>query len=367
MFYRDTWCEIDLDALRENIALLQNSSQKELFAVVKANGYGMGDSQIISLAETCGVKTFCVASLDEAISLRKQGITSDILVLGTSRLENLFMALKYNIILTIPSVKLAEGVIKYNIKGLRFHIKIDSGMHRLGVQTKEEVLQILHLLSETSKIEGIFSHYANSDEEDQIVSNRQFQYFKSIVENIPFEFKWVHMSNSDASLNYKETFTNAVRCGIALFGISSVKSNLSRVVSLYTRIVHIQHLPKGSPVSYSGKYITKDDEWIATLPIGYADGFLRCNQSGKVYLDNEYGIIAGKICMDQMMISVNKYYPEGTIVELFGAHIPIQEVSSRCNTIPHEVLTSLSNRVVRVYLKNKETVEIVNGLIDNNL
>ena len=365
MFYRDTWCEINLDALKKNIGILKDCCQKELFAVVKANAYGVGDYQVVRAAEKCGVTIFAVSTLDEALALRKKGVTADILVLGVSRLENLLVAVNHNIILTVPSVKWAEGVIKRNIKGLRLHIKVDTGMHRLGVTSKEDVERILALLGETSSIEGIFSHFANSDEKDHVVSNRQYNMFKEVVSNTTYDFKWVHMSNSDATIDYKEDFTNAVRCGIALFGASVMDAGLLPVLELYTKITHVQQLPEKSPVSYSGKYTTRENEWIATLPVGYADGFMRLNENGRVYIANEYATISGRVCMDQLMIHMESGHPEGTVVELIGPHISVFEVAKRCQTIPHEIISSLGDRVVRVYLEDQQVKEIVNKVLDD--
>ena len=365
MFYRDTWCEIDLDALKKNIEILKACCKKELFAVVKANAYGVGDYQVVKTAEKCGVTIFAVSTLDEAIALRKKGITADILVLGVSRLDNLVVAVNHDIILTVPSVKWAEGVVKRNIKGLRLHIKVDTGMHRLGVISKEEVERILDLLTETNSIEGIFSHFANSDEKDHVVSDCQYHMFKDIVSGVAYDFRWVHMSNSDATIDYKEDFTNAVRCGIALFGASVMEANLIPVVSLYTKITHVQQLPEKSAVSYSGKYTTQGNEWIATLPIGYADGFMRLNENGRVYINDEYATIVGRVCMDQLMIHMENEYPIGTVVELIGTHVPVQEVAQRCQTIPHEILSGLGDRVVRIYLEDQQVKEIVNKVLDD--
>lgn len=367
MFYRDTWCEIDLDAFRANVKLVQKISGKELFAVVKANGYGLGDFQLVRAAEKCGVRTFAVSSLDEAIALRLQGITSEILVLGVSRCENVLAALKHDIILSVPSLKWAKGVAEQQVEGLRFHIKVDTGMHRLGVKSSAEVVEILQLLGKKQRIEGIFSHYANADEKDHQVNDRQFAKFRQIVEEVDYPFKWIHISNSEATLGYQEDFSNAVRCGIALLGVSAYQSELKPVASVYAKIVHTQTLEAGSPLSYSGVYTTGAREYIATLPIGYADGFMRCNEGGRVYLAEEYGFIVGRICMDQLLIRMDSHHPETTVVELLGNHISINEVAERCKTIPYEILTALSDRVVRVYREEHRIVHITNDIIDKNL
>lgn len=364
MFYRDTWAEIRLDALRDNVKELIKLSDKKLFAVIKANGYGAGDYQVAKTAVEAGASYLAVSSLDEALSLRMKGIVADILVLGYTRPENVLVAKKHHITLTAPSIDWVYKVIEQNITDLKIHLKIDTGMNRLGFTKLEEVEEAISLLKENYLLEGIYTHYANSDDADGKMNDYQYHKFSSILKQLNYSFKWIHCSNSDATVHYREEDCNAVRCGIALLGISTFKANLKQVVSLYTKVVHIKEVEQDQPVSYGGNYRTKGKEWIATVPIGYADGWLRANEGGIVYIEQEQAQFVGRICMDQAMLRVPNYYPVGTVVELIGSQITVQEVAKRLNTIPYEILTLINDRIVRVYYDGEHVVDITNPRLD---
>ncbi len=360
MFYRDTWAEIRLDHIYDNVIYLKKKTNKAIFAVVKANGYGIGDEWVAKEALLAGAQYLAVSSLDEALALRNKNITASILVLGYTNPIYAHIAIEKKIALTVTSLEWAKQVYDLKLTGLVLHIKVDTGMNRLGMNTIEDVNNCLSLLK-GNQIEGIYSHYARSDEKECEFSHTQMERFKSIVMRVKHNFKWIHISNSDASIAYEDDFCNAVRCGIALLGHSHYPNDLKPVLSLYTKIVHVKEVEKESPVSYGGTYVTKDTEWIATVPIGYADGWLRSHQNTIAYINDTPIEFVGRICMDQAMLKLDQYYPVGTTVELIGKHSLIENVAKQVDTIVYEILCSLNKRIAKIYYRNEEEVAVVNS------
>ncbi len=351
--YRDAWIKVDLDAFKDNIRTDIKKTNKKIIAVIKADAYACGAKKIYSSALEAGVSLFGVSSLEEAVALRNYGCTTDILILGYVGLEYLDLVRKYDLTLTTISLDWVKELIKHQPENIKIQIKIDTGMNRIGIKSKEDLLKALSLLKENRvQLEGIFTHYACSDDQENQMTLNQFNIFKDMVNSCDTHFKWIHSSNSDASLSLNETFSNAVRIGISMLGINTYDKCLKNVLSLYCRIVNVKKVNRGESVSYGATYTTAQDEIIATVPIGYADGWLRRNQGRKVFVNNEYALIVGRICMDQLMIRLNRYAPTGTIVELFGEHIPIEDVAKENDTIPYEIITSLSDRLTRVYFEN---------------
>ncbi len=360
--FRSSWIEINLDALRHNLQVVKKRTDKEIICVIKANGYGSGDYPIIKTALQEGIKTFAVSSLDEAIVLRNEGIEQNILILGYVHPKHISLCAQYKLIATIVSLDWLEKVIKQNPIGLDVHLKIDTGMNRIGVKSIEEAKSALDLCLENNiHLEGIYTHFACSDIEDQKMTKKQFTQFKSIVENLNYSFKYIHTSNSDAIFSFEDNLSNAVRLGVSMFGISTYSTELKPVFSLYSSLSCIKIVPKGESVSYGASYTTLKDEIIGTLPIGYADGWWRKNQGRHVWIDGELVPLVGRICMDQCMIQLSSKKPIDTPVELFGNHIPIEQVAKELDTIPYEILTSLSERLTRIYIRNCHPVAEFNA------
>ncbi|GAA0721640.1 alanine racemase [Clostridium malenominatum] len=357
MFYRDTWAEINLDRIKENILLIKKTVNKDFFAVIKANGYGCGDSYLANIAVDAGAAYLAVSSLDEALSLRNKGIEQNILVLQYISPKSLQIAKRNNITATASSLEWVQQAIKEGISGLKVHLKFDSGMNRIGFTNLHDLqLGLKTLLNNSVNVEGIYTHFACADSYDNIMCKSQLDKFKEALSFLNHKFIWIHCSNSDASFHFHENISNAVRCGIAMLGISSYQTNLQPALSLYSKIVNIKKIHKGETVGYGATYIAKADEWIATLPIGYADGWLRAHQGKHCVIDNTECQFIGRICMDQSMIRVPKYYPLGTIVELMGSNMPITRIAKELNTIPYEVMTLLSYRIAKVYIYQNEQI-----------
>lgn len=368
MFYRQAWLDINLDYLADNINYLTSlHPDKKLMAVIKANGYGAGDYHVATVAISQHVDYLAVSSLDEALCLRYRGIQTPILSLGYILPEHLLTAQKHNVTISVDSLEHAYSIKKSKVTGLILHIKIDTGMNRLGFKKVSEVQQAIDLLKEENHIEGIYTHYVDSGIADNPFTDQQYQLFENILKETDYTFEYIHADNSDAILSRKDPLTNMMRAGIAMLGISSYESELKPVVSLYTRTTLCKKVKKDETVSYSATYRTTEDEWIATLPIGYADGFIRHNQGRNVYIEEEYAPLVGRICMDQCMIHVSKEYPVNTLVEIFGSHISLVDMAKELDTIPYEILTGMSERLARVYRQNNEILAIENHRLDSLL
>lgn len=366
--YRESWVEINLDALKKNFEYILQKSKKELICVIKANGYGSGDQYIIQTAIESGIRFFAVSSLDEAIVLRNEGCREKILILGYVDPKDIDLCIEYNISTTVVSLDWLKEVIKKDVRGLIVHIKVDTGMNRIGLKKTEECKEALSLCLQNQILpEGIFTHFACSDDPSQTLTLKQYNRFIEQVKSLDYNFDYIHCDNSDALLSLDEDFTNYGRLGISMYGISAHDKTLHPVFSLYSAISCIKEVDEGEIISYGATYTTTSKEIIATLPIGYADGWLRKNQGRSVYIEGELAPIVGRVCMDQCMIHTTKFYPVGTKVELFGQHIPVQEVAQDLETIPYEILTNLSERLTRVYIKNNKTIAVSNARLERSL
>ncbi len=355
--YRESWIEINLDALKNNLEVVKKHSQKEIICVIKANGYGTGDYPIVQTALKEGITFFAVSSLDEALILRKQGLQERIIILGFVDSIHVPLCIEKNFILTLTSKKWLEESLQYDLSGLKLHFNIDTGMNRIGIKSADEAQQCLELCLQNNIVpEGIFTHFACSDQKDQEMTQYQFNKFEEILNHLNFSFRYIHTSNSDAIFSFEDHLSNAVRLGISMFGISSYRKDLKPVVSLFSKLSFIKTVKKEESISYGATYHAQHDEIIGTLPIGYADGWIRKNQNRKVWIENKLVPIVGRICMDQCMILLPKPYPLHTPVELFGNHISIEDVAKELDTIPYEILTLLSDRLTRIYFSNKKVV-----------
>ncbi|WP_302118590.1 alanine racemase [uncultured Limosilactobacillus sp.] len=369
---RDTSLIVDLDALRHNIqeqkkALPANS---RILAVVKANAYGNGLVPVAQAAMTSGASGLCVAILDEALDLRDNGIEALTLVLGITPVENALIAAQAGVSLTVGSLDWLEqyhqlAQVAKPQKPLKVHLGIDSGMGRIGFTTVDSFKRAVKLLeSPEFEFEGMFTHFATADSPDDTYFKRQVQHWQEFVASLDELPPYVHMANSATGLWHQDTITaNTVRMGISMYGQNpsgrdlKLTFNLQPVSSLVSSISFVKQLKAGQSVSYGATYTAKQDEWLATLPIGYADGYPRCMTGYKVLVDGQFCDIAGRVCMDQMMVRLPKYYPIGTPVVLMGKsgdkEITATDLADQAGTINYEILTNISNRVHRVYRQSK--------------
>ncbi|MEC0555630.1 alanine racemase [Bacillus haynesii] len=380
-FYRKTWAEIDLTALKENVRNMKRhiGEHVHLMAVVKANAYGHGDAQVAKAALAEGASILAVALLDEALSLRAQGIEEPILVLGAVPPEYASIAAEKRIIVTGYSVGWLKDVLGFlgeTEAPLEYHLKIDTGMGRLGCKTEEEIKEMMEMTESSDKLNctGVFTHFATADEKDTDYFDMQLDRFKALISPLPLDRLMVHSSNSAAGLRFREQLFNAVRFGIGMYGLApsteikdELPFRLREVFSLHTELTHVKKIKKGESVSYGATYTAKRDEWIGTVPVGYADGWLRCLAGTEVLIDGKRQKIAGRICMDQFMISLAEEYPVGTKVTLIGKQkdewISVDEIAQNLQTINYEITCMISSRVPRMFLENGSIMEIRNPIL----
>ncbi|MGE7219453.1 alanine racemase [Priestia koreensis] len=381
-FYRETWAEINLDNIFCNVSTIKETlpPTKQLIAVVKANAYGHGDVQVARTALEAGASMLAVATLDEAISLRKRDIKAPIIILGAVSPQFVYLAIKYNIILTVYSsewLRTAQKVVP-GTEAVQFHLKLDTGMGRLGLRTEEEIEEFFTILQETSrfKLSGVFTHFATADELDQGYYEQQYHCFQKLIRYIKEKGivpGLVHCANSASLLRFPNDEFDAVRLGISMYGLtpstemkSLIPVQLKPAYSLHTKIVHVKKVEKGTSVSYGATYTSEQEEWIATLPIGYADGWMRRMQNFYVLVDGQKSPIVGRVCMDQCMIKIPYELPIGTQVTLIGKQgeeeITMEQVADHSNTINYEIPCVITNRMPKVFIQNGKQVEVYNGL-----
>ncbi|MFF2448771.1 alanine racemase [Neobacillus sp. NPDC058068] len=381
-FYRDTWAEVDLDCIAENVISVRKHlpRQVNIIAVVKANAYGHGDAQVAKTALEAGANYLAVAFMDEAIALRNKGIKAPILVLGATRPEDVHVAAKFAITLTVFQKEWLEEALNH-IKmdeRISLHIKVDTGMGRLGVRTPVELREIEQIIvkNERFHLEGIYTHFATADELDMTYFQQQLSVFEKMISILAERPKLVHSSNSAAAIRFPGAYFNAVRIGIAMYGLTpsiemekEIPFSLKEAFSLRSRLVHVKKLEKGEKVSYGATYESAGEEWIGTIPIGYADGWIRKLSGQDVLVDGKRSPIVGRICMDQCMIRLPYYVPVGTTVTLIGGQknqfLSVNEIAAKLETINYEVPCIIANRIPRLYKRGGQIVDLKNALLNN--
>ena len=328
-FYRHTWAEIQLDAIEENLKAIRKvlPPSTSIMAVVKANGYGHGALETAEVALETGAELLGVALPDEALYLRKNGIRAPILVLGHCPPEYAPIAAKHSISLTVYQKDWLLQAKKVLSKPVAIHIKVDTGMGRIGVQTEEELFELLTELnlSDSFIFEGIFTHFAKADSKDTEYYQTQLERFLRTLEVVKEKPRWIHASNSAASLLHETGQFNLARIGIAMYGLTPspeiadiLPVKLQGALSLHSTLIHVKKVPKGAKISYGCTYEAEEEEWIGTIPIGYADGWIRALQGQEVLVNGRRAPIVGRICMDQCMVKLPGKMPIGTKVTLIG-------------------------------------------------
>ncbi len=259
------------------------------------------------------------------------------------------------------------------------HLKIDTGMGRLGVRTKEELHETMKIIASHSGfvLDGVFTHFATADELNSSYFEEQYTFFEEmvrIVKEYNFTPPMIHCANSAALLRRPKDIFNGVRLGISMYGLSPSEElkevlpiPLKQAFSLHSRIVHVKKVKKGSHISYGATYEAKEDEWIATIPVGYADGWIRKLSNFEVLVDGVKVPIVGRICMDQLMIKLPKMYKMGTKVTFIGkqkgAEITIDEVAKHLETINYEIPCMVAARVPRVYTRDSQHIDVNNYIL----
>lgn len=352
--YRNTYVQIDLQNIKENVQKIikKYSNYKYYFGVVKADCYGHDDVKTVKAIIDGGCNYLCVATLEEALEIRKKIEDIPILCLGVILKDYIDICKTKNITVTIPSLEYVKKFKNENIENLKVHIKINTGMNRLGIKESEELKEVYKILEKKkANIEGIYTHIyeANNKQKYDI----QIEKFEELLENIPKErIPIIHTSASEAMSNYnKIDDVNGCRLGIIMYGFTENKElNLKSTFSLKSQVIQINNLKPGETVGYNGKYIAKENEKIAVVSIGYADGILRKNTGRTVFINEKEYKIVGNICMDMLFVKIDDTVKLYDTVEILKDIEHIESVAKYLDTIPYEVMCSIGKRVPRKYI-----------------
>lgn len=365
-----TWLEIDLDKLRHNLVYLKSrlNSETGVLAVVKADAYGHGLTACAK-ALAPSVQYFGVSDLREAVQLRESGISNPILIYGFYNLEHLPMLLKYDLTASLSDMEFAEKIQETlseidSACKVKFHVKIDTGMSRLGFpyHTAEEDIQRLQTFP-NMEIEGIFTHLAASSSQENDFTMKQLSYFETIVAKLQkagASFRWVHSANSGGLLNFPSAHFNLVRPGIALYGLFAENSSsheLEPILQWKTKVVLVKDLNPGDTVSYGRKFTAAQPTRIAVLPVGYSHGYpVALSSKSHVLIDGRRHPVVGQVCMDHTVIELGADSPvvRGNEVTLIGRSedqwITVTQVAKWAGTIPYEIVTRLNSSLPRIYI-----------------
>ena len=380
---RPVWAEVNLDNIRSNIREIKKlTKDKEIIAVVKADAYGHGAVDVAPVLIEEGASKLAVAVITEALELRAAGIDTDIMILGYTPLTFSEKLIVENIEQTVYSLDYARGLsreaLKLNTKA-KIHLAIDTGMGRIGFLPDEDLEDIIKVCSLPGlDIVGIFTHFASADEKDKSYTYEQFKKFKNIcseLEKRGIHIPLKHSSNSAAIMDLNETYLDGVRPGIITYGyypsneVQLEKLKLKPALTLKTNVVHLKKLKEDMYVSYGRAFKTEKETIIATLPIGYADGYTRLlNGKAQVIIRGQLAPVIGKICMDQCMVDVTniedvKLGDEVILIgEDNGVKFNADDIAQLIGTINYEIICMLKNRVPRIYLENGEISKVRNYL-----
>ena len=367
-FLRPSWAEINLSNLVHNLRQIKKiiKDKVKVLAVVKADGYGHGAVEISKIALKNGASLLGVALIEEGIELREAGIKAPILVMGSIYpFDNYKQMMKFNltpVISSLSSLEQLSCIACREGRKIGFHLKIDTGMGRIGIS----IFSIPKLLEKISLLpginfEGVYSHLSCADTDEEF-TRKQINDFAGVIKDIKYKGNILkHIANSAAILQFPESHFDLVRPGLILYGLLPFenalnKMNLKPVMSIKTRIIFLKKVPKGTPISYGKIYVTNRTTRIATLPIGYADGYSHLlSNKAQVLIRGKHMPIIGKICMDMCMVDVTNLsrVSVGDEVVLMGSQgreiITAEEIASRIGTINYEVVCAISKRMPRVY------------------
>ena len=363
----ETILEVNLNALVANLNHYRSFMRPDtkMICMVKADAYGAGAVEVAKTLQDHRVDYLAVAVADEGVTLRKNGITSNIIIMNPemTAFKTMF---DYDLEPEVYSFRLMDALVKAaekeGITGFPVHIKLDTGMHRLGFDPKNDIDEVIDRLRRQSAIipRSVFSHFVGSDSDDfDRFSAHQFELFNEASKKLQgaFDHKILrHICNSAGIEHFPERQLDACRLGLGLYGIDSRDNHILNTVStLKTTILQLRHVPKEETVGYSRKGVLTRDSLIAAIPIGYADGLNRHLGRGRCYclVNGQKAPYVGNICMDVAMVDVTGIdCREGDTVEIFGEHLPVTVLSDTLDTIPYEVLTGISNRVKKVYFQD---------------
>jgi len=369
-FFRRTWAQIDLDAVRDNYEYIrrQLADTCHLMAVVKADAYGHCVQYIAKLYDELGVQWFAVSNLEEALQLRRMGLSQRILILSYTPPEAVEALAAHDITTAVVSLEHAEALSSRAAAcgvQLTVHLKVDTGMARVGMRDTADIIAAARLPHLTA--EGIFTHFATADTEDEAFVRAQFAAFQAHVAQAAaagVRFRLHHCCNSAATLRYPDMHLDMVRPGIILYGCmpdGSVDPHLRPALSLKTVVSQVKTVAAGESVSYGRTFKTSQPMQLATVPIGYADGYSRLfSNRAAMLVAGKRAPVVGRVCMDQTVLDVSGIdrVTAGDTVTVFGEGLPVEELATTIGTISYELLCLIGKRVPRVFLQNGDIVGV---------
>ena len=373
--------DVDLDAIHHNLSLAKSVINKDtqLMAVIKADGYGHGANQIAKYCDDV-IDRYAVAIPEEGIDLRKAGFTKPINLLGYTHPTQYEDVINYDLIPAIFTLDMAKTLSQKALsmnKTVKIHIKLDTGMSRIGFADNEKSVDVIKEISllPNLEVDGIFSHFARADEKDKSVARSQFERFTNFVNKLKskgLEIPNCHISNSAAIMELSDMNLQIVRSGIITYGLypseEMDKENFKIIpaMELKSQVSFVKTLKAGTPVGYGGTYVTDKETVIATIPVGYADGYPRSlSNKGRVIIKGQSAPIVGRVCMDQFMVDVTciEGVKQGDEVTLMGKEgeefISCEELSGLAGSFNYEFVCNISKRVPRVYYKDGKIVDVV--------
>ena len=365
---RPTRAVIDLKAISHNIAEIRKKigSRRDLMAVVKADGYGHGAVEVSLAALSSGATCLGVALPEEGLQLRDAGVDVPVLVLGLIQPKEAYKTIDSGLEQAVSTMELADALDQEARKAsthIKMHIKVDTGMGRIGV-SPQDALELVRTISRFKNLDltGIFSHFPSADETDKTFTKRQIEIFNDLVQGIEdagFRIPKRHMANSAAILDLPESYLDLVRPGIMIYGLYpsmevSRSIKLKPAMTLKTDVIYVKSVPAGTPISYGRTFCVDRKAVVATLPVGYADGYYRLlSNQGSVLIRGRRVPLIGRVCMDMCMIDVTgiKDVRPGEEVVLFGENPPVDEIARKIGTINYEVVCAVGKRVPRIYVQ----------------
>ena len=363
--------EIDLNALEENFKKVKGP----VCCVVKADAYGHGAVEVSKFLEKLGASYLAVSNIEEAIEIRNGGVKMPIVILGYTPTDCAKELATYDIDQCVYSLEFAKALnenAKANNVKIKMHIKIDTGMGRIGFQYHDKHNELKDAL-DACKLSnliphGIFMHFAKSDEGINDYTKNQYKCFNEAInylEDNGIKFKVHHCANSGAILDYQDYHLDMVRAGVILYGVnpSPIEHHFKYVLTLKSQVSHVKTVFKGDSVSYNGLFIAKEDTRIATIPVGYADGFCRESMGTYVIINGKKCTVIGRVCMDQMMVIADDSVKVGDEVIIYGEGITVDDVAKYNKTSPYKVLCDIGRRVPRVYKYNGKIIAIRDDLV----
>ncbi|MBE8954168.1 MAG: alanine racemase [Quinella sp. 2Q5] len=365
MILRDVWAEVDLGAVRHNLTAIRRhiSPAAKLCAVVKANAYGHGAVEVSRVAVECGAEFLAVATVDEGLELRRAGFSLPILVLGLVPSSAVGVAVENDLTLTVDAADLAEKISAVAVRlntVAKVHLKLETGMGRIGAAV-DDAVALAEKISRLPRVEleGLFSHFADADNDDRSFTTHQLKIFCAAADKIQtagIPLRLRHIAESAAILDIPAAHLDMVRSGIITYGLYPAPNirtlDLRPAMKLVAKIVRLKKISAGTSIGYGREFVAARESLIATLPLGYADGYIRAYKNFHADVRGQLAPIAGRVCMDQTMIDVTDVegVKLGDEVTLFGSPaVTIDDAAEHLGTINYEVTCLISARVPRIF------------------